>query len=374
MYVKQSQRFDKTVPTLIVKYGHTAKKYLGLDRSGIILGRARGCDIELEAPDISPVHCVITRGTTGLYVRDCGSRVGTKVNGEKVHEAVLHDGDILLIGGFSFEVYLPWKVPPPDTGPTSPVDKERLKRLERSRGRLASLALAIRRRLRAERAASAVAEPAAAETLPIDTLRSERARAERQAELSQQEDIWAGRLRELEQREQGLLERQALLERRSRELEETTSRLVELEQRLEIETTALEEKGRRLLDAENRLEAETNALEEKGRRLVEIQAQFDARRELEARELTALRNHVARASQELTERRARFEEECARAEQPTGAPGVDLEEVRRLELRGRELACYARHLRHSAATLQERRRLLQQAVAELHNRLASCGE
>src|SRR5947208_2787722 len=98
---------DKTQPALLVQHGNTAQKHRPLDRAGVTLGQARGCDIELDAPEVSSIHCIITRGPDGLYIRDCNSRMGTRINGERIREAYLHDTDILQVGPFSFQVYLP---------------------------------------------------------------------------------------------------------------------------------------------------------------------------------------------------------------------------------------------------------------------------
>src|SRR5581483_3990393 len=114
-----------------------------LDRDVIIIGRARGCDLGLEAPDVSSLHCVITRGPYGFSLRDCGSRAGTRLNGDAVVEATLNDEDLLQVGPFSFRVHLP-----ASCRPTSrPEDVARMERLERSRRNLARIALAQRRRL-----------------------------------------------------------------------------------------------------------------------------------------------------------------------------------------------------------------------------------
>jgi pSer/pThr/pTyr-binding forkhead associated (FHA) protein len=109
---------DKTQPALIVQHGNTAQKHRPIDRAGMTLGQARGCDIELDAPEVSNIHCVLTRGPDGLYVRDCTSRTGTRVNGERIREAYVHDGDVLQIGPFSFQIYLPPAfVTQPERGP-----------------------------------------------------------------------------------------------------------------------------------------------------------------------------------------------------------------------------------------------------------------
>ena len=104
---KSNLGMDKTQPALLVQHGNTAQKHRPLDRAAVTLGRARGCDIELDAPEVSSVHCIITRAADGLYIRDCNSRMGTRVNGERIKEGYLHDTDILQVGPFSFQVYLP---------------------------------------------------------------------------------------------------------------------------------------------------------------------------------------------------------------------------------------------------------------------------
>ena len=97
MNLKQLERLHRPQPALVVKYGNAEKKYLPLDRTGITLGRARGCDIELDSQEVSAVHCIITREGAGLNLRDCNSRGGTRVNGSLIHEAPLHDGDVVHI-------------------------------------------------------------------------------------------------------------------------------------------------------------------------------------------------------------------------------------------------------------------------------------
>src|SRR5207244_9346286 len=98
---------DKTQPALLVQHGNTAQKQRPIDRAAITLGQARGCDIELDAPEVSSIHCVITRGPDGLFIRDCNSRMGTRITGGRVKASYLHDTDILQVGPSSLQVYLP---------------------------------------------------------------------------------------------------------------------------------------------------------------------------------------------------------------------------------------------------------------------------
>ena len=128
---------------LVPLYGMVDKKLRPLDEDLIIVGRARGCDIVLDAPEVSSLHCVVYHWGSGFRMRDCGSRTGTRVNGDARKSAALHDGDILQIGPFSFNVSLPDH--PQGLGPVLGL-KEQL-HLQRSRRRLAELALRSRRRL-----------------------------------------------------------------------------------------------------------------------------------------------------------------------------------------------------------------------------------
>jgi pSer/pThr/pTyr-binding forkhead associated (FHA) protein len=140
--------FDASKPALVLLYGNTSKKHRALDRDVILVGRARGCDLGLEAADVSSIHCVITRHGSGFAVRDCQSRSGTKVNGNLVRETVLHDGDLLQLGPFSFRVHLPHGF----VAAAAPAGS-RLHHLEQSRRNFARLALKQRQLLRLEKPA-----------------------------------------------------------------------------------------------------------------------------------------------------------------------------------------------------------------------------
>jgi pSer/pThr/pTyr-binding forkhead associated (FHA) protein len=133
---------EAALPKLILLFGSQEKKSWTLLRDAVTVGRARGCDIALEAPDVSSLHCLVWRTSTGLSVRDCGSRAGIQLNGDRIIEATLHDHDILQVGPFSFEVNVPTTKP---IGTS--VLEARCQHLERSRRNLVRLALAYRKRL-----------------------------------------------------------------------------------------------------------------------------------------------------------------------------------------------------------------------------------
>jgi len=74
------------------------------ERTGLILtklrttvGRGEGCDVVLDGETVSRLHCEIARFGT-VYVLQDFSRNGTYVNGQRVRQTQLQDGDQLRIG------------------------------------------------------------------------------------------------------------------------------------------------------------------------------------------------------------------------------------------------------------------------------------
>ncbi|MBA3397392.1 MAG: sigma 54-interacting transcriptional regulator [Deltaproteobacteria bacterium] len=64
-----------------------------------VIGSGHSCDVVLEDPYVSTVHCILERRPGGaLIVRDKGSRNGTNVDGNVVEGAELRVGSYLTIG------------------------------------------------------------------------------------------------------------------------------------------------------------------------------------------------------------------------------------------------------------------------------------
>ena len=77
-----------------------------ITRHDTIVGRHSDADVRLPLPDISRRHCRFLFGDQGWQVIDLKSTNGIFVNGRKVEQSSLHQGDTLAIGGFNFEVQL----------------------------------------------------------------------------------------------------------------------------------------------------------------------------------------------------------------------------------------------------------------------------
>ena len=72
-----------------------------IDESGARIGRDPGNAVQLSLPEVSKRHAFLQGSHQGWCVRDLQSRNGLFVNGNKVHEAVLLDGDRLTIGPYT---------------------------------------------------------------------------------------------------------------------------------------------------------------------------------------------------------------------------------------------------------------------------------
>jgi pSer/pThr/pTyr-binding forkhead associated (FHA) protein len=71
---------------------------LALDRELTHIGRSPSSEIVLDDASVSRRHALITRRGERTVILDDRSRNGVHVNGARVSEADLHDGDMILCG------------------------------------------------------------------------------------------------------------------------------------------------------------------------------------------------------------------------------------------------------------------------------------
>ncbi len=86
---------------LVVLDGEVETERRELTDASVSLGRTQLNDWPLPDARVSKEHAVIERAGNEWAIRDLGSTNGTSVNGERVQERVLVDGDVIEIGSFA---------------------------------------------------------------------------------------------------------------------------------------------------------------------------------------------------------------------------------------------------------------------------------
>jgi pSer/pThr/pTyr-binding forkhead associated (FHA) protein/uncharacterized RDD family membrane protein YckC len=86
------------VPKLIVNPTSSARREIKLARSLLSIGRDPSNDLVLPDAMVSRRHAVIECRGSQYYLRDCNSSNGSVVNGDKISERSLRDGDLVAIG------------------------------------------------------------------------------------------------------------------------------------------------------------------------------------------------------------------------------------------------------------------------------------
>lgn len=71
---------------------------IALGGQRLVIGRLRECDICLNDVNVSRQHAELARAGEGWAIRDLGSTNGTLVDGKKITEVGLVDGDVIEIG------------------------------------------------------------------------------------------------------------------------------------------------------------------------------------------------------------------------------------------------------------------------------------
>jgi pSer/pThr/pTyr-binding forkhead associated (FHA) protein len=87
-----------TTHTLVLHGGPDDGRCITLD--GVTrLGRSPVADVPLEGQTVSRRHALVVLRDGEAVLLDDRSLNGTWCNGERVDEAVLHDGDLIVVGG-----------------------------------------------------------------------------------------------------------------------------------------------------------------------------------------------------------------------------------------------------------------------------------
>lgn len=89
---------QKVEPYLIQLSGRETGQNYNLNNRTVKIGRDATCEICVDDPHVSRVHATITTVNGELFIKDLDSTNGIFVNGNKVTEHRLMDGDKVLVG------------------------------------------------------------------------------------------------------------------------------------------------------------------------------------------------------------------------------------------------------------------------------------
>jgi pSer/pThr/pTyr-binding forkhead associated (FHA) protein len=76
----------------------------------VVVGRHSEAELRLPYPDVSRRHCRLAFSAGAWQIRDLDSLNGLFVNGERMHEATLYEGDEIRLGTVALRVLT---APPP---------------------------------------------------------------------------------------------------------------------------------------------------------------------------------------------------------------------------------------------------------------------
>jgi len=95
---KDTEKPSTAEPFFVSISGRETGKAIPLKNRNLKIGREVECDLVLDSPQISRFHAEIFWMGSELMIKDLGSTNGVFVNGKKITEEHLHNGDKILIG------------------------------------------------------------------------------------------------------------------------------------------------------------------------------------------------------------------------------------------------------------------------------------
>lgn len=84
--------------SLTLLRGEEEGEAFALNAAEIVIGREEGCAVRIEGLGLSRRHCAISRAGERYLLRDLNSENGTWVNGVRITEKELRDGDQVGLG------------------------------------------------------------------------------------------------------------------------------------------------------------------------------------------------------------------------------------------------------------------------------------
>ena len=75
-----------------------------VDRRSVVIGRSADCDVVVDDRNVSRRHAELARDGDSFVLRDLDSTNGTAVNGRRVREAPVSEGDRVTVGATTLTI------------------------------------------------------------------------------------------------------------------------------------------------------------------------------------------------------------------------------------------------------------------------------
>lgn len=390
---------------LVVQNGRLAGVRRPLETALILIGQAEGCDVRLNVPGVSPLHCVLLHTATGPALRDLQSQTGTLINGKKSSAGVLRDGDVLTVGSFHFRVRLRPRqrradLEQPESRPADHLEEKRRRLIElRDQTRASRAAFKNERDAHEQQVAETARALAAAQDEVADS--QKQAQLERRRLLALRQKLkrrfhrnWAAERAAMQRREAEVAREHRDLEKEGAALRHDREELFRAGLRfngdMELKKRQLQDAGNQLrqeqclweerrargqtdakvrgqsldrreqivVDAERALADQKQEWEEKRRQLEKETEGLEIRIRNQRRKLLELEQEAARIEEEIRSRNDRVQATLvpdAAASAPSGAPATEGVQEKRLREAESDLERRAAALEHLSCELADQR-------------------
>ena len=105
----RQRKGDSTMSAQLVPFDTNLADPIAIQQPVLLVGRHPEADVRLGSPMVSRRHCCLAVVYDKVLIRDLGSRHGVYVNGTRVEEAQIHQGDEVAIAHliYRFEAIKP---------------------------------------------------------------------------------------------------------------------------------------------------------------------------------------------------------------------------------------------------------------------------